>query len=190
MRFEKGHKETTRRRIIDVASRRFRADGAATSGLAGVMTEAGLTNGAFYAHFDSKEALVKEALVSALTHQRGSLEQALTNHLGLESIIRNYLNVDHMLGRENGCPSAALLPEIGRQPETTREAYEVELGKYTDLLASKLSASPSFSAQDRARAIFGMMVGTLQIARAMSDPSKASALLEGGVQAALALAKA
>ncbi|MBB3571620.1 hypothetical protein [Rhizobium sp. BK491] len=95
-----------------------------------------------------------------------------------------------MFGRENGCPSAALLPEIGRQPETTREAYEVELGKYTALLASKLPASPSFSAHDRAIAIFGMMVGILQIARVMSDPSKASALLEDGVQAALALAKA
>ena len=48
MRFEKGHKENTRRRIIDVASKRFRREGAAASGLAGIMSEAGLTNGAFY----------------------------------------------------------------------------------------------------------------------------------------------
>ncbi|MBB3454693.1 AcrR family transcriptional regulator [Rhizobium sp. BK313] len=189
MRFEKGHKENTRRRIIDVASKRFRDDGAAASGLAGIMTDAGLTNGAFYAHFDSKEALVKEAMVSALTHQRENLEQARNDQLSFESIIRNYLNVDHMLGRENGCPSAALLPEIGRQPETTREAYEVELGKFTDVLASKLPASRLSSPRERATAIFGLMVGTLQIARAITDSSKASAILEGGVQAALILAR-
>ncbi|GES46003.1 TetR family transcriptional regulator [Rhizobium sp. ERR 922] len=189
MRFEKGHKESTRRRIVEVAARRFRHDGAAASGLAGIMTEAGLTNGAFYAHFDSKEALVKEAMVSALTHQREILEKALNDQVGLESIIRSYLNVDHMLRRETGCPSAALLPELARQPEPTREAYEVELRKYTDSLASGLPSSSSSLARNKARAIFALMVGTLQIARAVSDPSQAAALLEGGVQAALTLAK-
>ncbi|MDK4724197.1 TetR family transcriptional regulator [Rhizobium sp. CNPSo 3968] len=189
MRFEKGHKETTRRRIVEVAAKRFRGDGAAASGLAGIMTEAGLTNGAFYAHFDSKESLVKEAMVTALTHQREILDKALNDQLGLESIIRNYLNIDHMLGRENGCPSAALLPEIARQPEPTREAYGVELGKYTESLASRLPSSSSSPAREKARAIFALMVGTLQIARAISDPSEAAALLEAGVQAALTLAR-
>ena len=188
MRFEKGHKENTRRRIIDVASRRFRADGAAASGLAGVMSEAGLTNGAFYAHFDSKESLVKEALVSALSRQRDNLEHDRDQHLDLESVIRKYLSVDHMLGRENGCPSAALLPEIGRQPELTRAAYEDELSKFTEVLSSRLPASATSSPKDRATAIFGLMVGTLQIARAVSTPEKASRILEGGVQAALLLA--
>ncbi|MBY3064756.1 TetR family transcriptional regulator [Rhizobium laguerreae] len=188
MRFEKGHKENTRRRIVDVASKRFRADGAAASGLAGIMTEAGLTNGAFYAHFDSKEALVKEAMVIALAHQRENLEQDRNEEQDFESVIRNYLNVDHMLGRETGCPSAALLPEIGRQPEATRDAYEVELGKFTNALASMLPPSPSSSSKERAIAIFGLMVGTLQIARAVSSPTTASSILEGGVQAALMLA--
>lgn len=188
MRFEKGHKENTRRRIIDVASRRFRADGAAASGLAGVMTEAGLTNGAFYAHFDSKEALVKEAMVNALLQQRENLEKARDEHLDLESIVRDYLSVGHMLGRENGCPSAALLPEIGRQPEMTRAAYEDELSKFTEVLSSRLPVSVVVSPKERATAIFGLMVGTLQIARAVSTPEMASSILEGGVQAALLLA--
>ncbi|MEJ1117142.1 TetR/AcrR family transcriptional regulator [Phyllobacterium sp. CCNWLW109] len=189
MRFEKGHKENTRRRIVDVASKRFRADGAAASGLAGIMTEAGLTNGAFYAHFDSKEALVKEAMVTALAHRRENLEQDRKEEHDFESVIRNYLNVDHMLARETGCPSAALLPEIGRQPKMTRAAYEDELSKFTEVLSSKLPASVVASRKERSTAIFGLMVGTLQIARAVSTPETASSILEGGVQAALLLAR-
>jgi AcrR family transcriptional regulator len=189
MRFEKGHKETTRRRIIDVASKRFRREGAAASGLAGIMSEAGLTNGAFYPHFDSKETLVREAVVSALNDQLANLEQARTANLGIEDVIRDYLNVAHLQGSEDGCPSAALLPEIGRQSESTRKAYEDGLARYIKALASYLPASPSSSPSARAMAIFSLMVGTLQIARAVSDPSRAAEILEGGVQAALALAK-
>jgi TetR/AcrR family transcriptional regulator, transcriptional repressor for nem operon len=188
MRFEKGHKENTRRRIIDVASKRFRKDGAAASGLAGIMSEAGLTNGAFYPHFESKEALVREAIVSALTDQRASLEQAGAAELGIEDVIRHYLNIAHLHGTEDGCPSAALLPEIGRQPDSTRNAYEVGLGKYVETLASYLPPSSS-SSRERAMAIFGLMVGTLQIARAVSNEIVAAQILEGGVQAALLLAK-
>ncbi|NKM00924.1 TetR/AcrR family transcriptional regulator [Rhizobium leguminosarum] len=189
MRFEKGHKENTRRRIIDVASKRFRREGAAASGLAGIMSQAGLTNGAFYPHFDSKETLVREAVVSALNDRLANLEQARTANLGIEDVIRDYLNVAHLQGSEDGCPSAALLPEIGRQPDSTRKAYEDGLARYIEALAAYLPASPSSSPSERAMAIFSLMVGTLQIARAVSDPSRAAEIIEGGVQAALTLAK-
>lgn len=66
MRFEKGHKVATRRHIVDVASKSFRRDGVSAAGIAGIMSEAGLTKGAFSPHFESKEALVPEALASAL----------------------------------------------------------------------------------------------------------------------------
>lgn len=189
MRFEKGHKENTRRRIIDVASRRFRREGAAASGLAGIMTEAGLTNGAFYPHFASKEALVRQALESALSEQLASLQQARQANMSIEDVVRDYLNVDHLQRCEDGCPSAALLPEIGRQPDSTRKAYGEGLARYVETLASCLPASQSGSPNKKAMAIFGLMVGTLQIARAVSDPEMAAETLEGGVQAALALAK-
>src|SRR5580704_2469159 len=62
MRYEKGHKDATRARILEVASRQFRENGVAAAGLAGIMAEAGLTNGAFYAHFKSKEDLLRAVL--------------------------------------------------------------------------------------------------------------------------------
>ncbi len=73
MRYEKGHKDATRQHIIDVASRQFRGNGVAAAGLAGIMAEAGLTNGAFYAHFKSKEDLVRAVLADALGRRETTL---------------------------------------------------------------------------------------------------------------------
>src|ERR1700736_5561548 len=76
MRYEKGHKDTTRERIIDVASRQFRENGVAAVGLAGIMSDAGLTNGAFYTHFKSKEDLVESVLTNALRWREERLRTA------------------------------------------------------------------------------------------------------------------
>lgn len=189
MRFEKGHKEQTRRRILDVASKRFRRDGVAASGLAGIMAEAGLTNGAFYPHFESKESLFRESLAKAIADRRAELE--LSDGIGndIEDTIRRYLNRSHLEMSEEGCPSAALLPEIGRQSEPTRKAYEDGLMTYVSALAAHLPNPVSVSSKRRALAIFGLMVGTLQIARAVTDVALAERILEDGVEAALLLAK-
>ncbi|MCA1409096.1 TetR family transcriptional regulator [Ensifer sp. IC3342] len=189
MRYEKGHKETTRKRIIDVASRRFRKDGASATGLAGIMAEAGLTNGAFYAHFESKEALLREALVNTLADQSARSKQDCGGGRGIEGAIRGYLNKSHLERSEEGCPSAALLPEIGRQPQSTRKAYENSLLPYIKNLAEQLPETGTTASIRRATAIFSVMVGTLQIARAISDASLAEDILEAGVEAALMLAK-
>jgi AcrR family transcriptional regulator len=189
MRFDKGHKENTRRRIVDVASRRFRKDGVSASGLSGIMAEAGLTNGAFYPHFDSKETLVREALASALTDQAAQLAQECEASIDIEAAIRRYLNMAHIDGSEEGCPSAALLPEISRQPDSTKKTYEQGLLEYARQLARLLPNPESHRAIQQATAIFGLMVGTLQLARAVSDSSLARDILEEGVQAALRLAQ-
>ena len=74
MRYEKGRKETTRQHIVDVASRRFREGGVAAVGIAGIMSDAGLTNGAFYVHFDSKEDLVRAVFTDALERRDRGLQ--------------------------------------------------------------------------------------------------------------------
>src|SRR5258708_39696939 len=88
-RNDKGQKDATRQRIIDVASRQFRERGVAAVGLAGIMTDAGLTNGAFYAHFASKEDLLREGLCNA--RKRNEIWQAATESGdGLEGASRDY----------------------------------------------------------------------------------------------------
>ena len=188
MRFEKGHKAATRRHIVDVASKRFRRDGVSAAGIAGIMGEAGLTNGAFYPHFESKEALVREALTSALADRQHRLDEERTG-LDLEGAIRKYLNRVHLEDPAGGCPSAALLPEIARQPLATRQTYEEGLRSYVSTLAALLPDAGSAMSGRRAMAIFGLMVGTLQFARAVPDAAQAEQILEGGVEAALHLAR-
>ena len=189
MRFDKGQKERTRSHILDTASRRFRKDGIAGSGIATIMADAGLTNGAFYVHFESKEALIREALGSALALQRDKLSAESGQRRDLESVVRSYLNDAHVAEPNVGCPSAALLPEIGRQPLPTRKEYEAGLVQYLEVLASFLPDPGSPAAMRRAMAIFGCMVGALQLARAVADPTLAKSLLEGGIGAAVGLAK-
>ena len=189
MRFEKGHKAATRRHIVDVASKRFRRDGVSAAGIAGIMGEAGLTNGAFYPHFESKEALVRESLASALAGQQHRLDGDRRTGLDLEGAIRRYLNRAHLEDPAGGCPSAALLPEIARQPLPTRQTYEEGLQSYVSTLAALLPEAGSATSRRRAIAIFGLMVGTLQFARAVPDAAKAEQILEGGVEAALHLAR-
>ena len=122
MRYEKGRKDASRRRIMEVAAERFRGDGIAASGLASVMSDAGLTNGAFYPHFESKDDLIRESVAAAMDGQTNRLQNALTTG-GLETILQAYLSATHRDNPGQGCALAALLPELARQPSETRRIY-------------------------------------------------------------------
>jgi len=186
VRYEKGHKEATRQRITEVASRRFRDEGISAVGLAGVMSDAGLTNGAFYAHFESKEDLVREVVEQALEGQRAAMTAAVEER-GLEGVVRDYLDLSHRDQRAEGCPSAALLDEIGRRPEATRDAYTRRLLVLIDVVADHLDDDDPELRRVKALTVFGSLVGTLQLARAITDEKLSAHLLEQGVRAAMTL---
>ena len=112
-----------RRRIIETAGRRFKRDGIDGSGVATLMADAGLTNGAFYAHFASKEDLVATAVADQLREQRASFSALAPGRAGVEQYVREYLSVQHRDNPDDGCPSAALLDEIGRCTDATKQAY-------------------------------------------------------------------
>ena len=122
MRFEKGHKAETRRHILGVASKRFRQDGISATGIAGIMGEAGLTNGAFYTHFESKEDLVREVLLDALTRRAQRHRANLENNVGLEATLRDYLSARHRDGAGSGCPTAAVWGAAARRLNTAASA--------------------------------------------------------------------
>src|SRR4051812_8878484 len=92
MRYEKGHRDATRQHIVDVASARFREGGVAAVGIAGIMTGAGLTNGAFYNHFESKEDLLEAVLAHALGGRKVGLRANLEAGRSLDATIRDYLS--------------------------------------------------------------------------------------------------
>ena len=109
-----------RQRILEAAGRRFKQDGIDGAGVAAVMSDAGLTNGAFYGHFASKEDLVANVLADQLRAQRHSFDGQPADRAGLEAFMRSYLSPEHRDQCADGCPSAALLDEIGRRPAATR----------------------------------------------------------------------
>lgn len=187
-RYEKGHKDETRRHILDVASTQFRESGIAAVGLAGIMSEAGLTNGAFYTHFASKEELVREVLSEALNRREERHKANLENGVALEATIRDYLSTRHRDHAGAGCPTAALVAEIARHPKATREAFT---GKMSDLIALMAEQIRQGSAEERRRkaiAIYSIMVGALQLSRAVNDRQLSDEILENAVEAAVDLA--
>lgn len=188
MRYEKGHKDATRQHIVDVASRQFRENGVAAVGIAGIMTDAGLTNGAFYSHFKSKEDLVQAALSNVLRRREATLRTASEADAGLEATIRDYLSPRHRDRPGGGCPTAALVAEVARHPKATRDAFTGKISAFIALIATQIRAGSVSERRRNAVAIYGMMVGTLQLARAVSDKQLSDEILESGVSAALALA--
>ncbi|MBY3377998.1 TetR/AcrR family transcriptional regulator [Rhizobium laguerreae] len=185
MRYEKGRKDTSRRRIIDVAIERFRTDGIAGSGLATIMKDAGLTNGAFYPHFPSKADLVRETLSDALSKQAVWLREVLDEG-GLDGVIDFYLSPEHRDNPGLGCASAALLPELARQPEETRGMYAEQSRILVLLLAEALPADVE-AREDVAYAFFATLIGTLQLARAVNN-EVSGRILQAGKNALRALA--
>jgi len=187
VRYDKDHKQATRQRIVEAAGRRFKQDGIDGTGVAAVMSDAGLTNGAFYGHFVSKEDLVANVLADQLRTQRHRFDAEPSDRAGLEAIIREYLSPEHRDHCADGCPSAALLDEIARRPAATKQVFADELLDTADDIAARLDPTDPDGARPSALALFGMMIGTLQLARALPDRNESDQLLAQGVKTALKL---
>ncbi len=189
MRYEKGHKEATRQKIVETAAARFRKDGIEGVGLADLMAEAGLTHGGFYSHFSSKEDLVRAAVEEASCVSSSRFAKR-TEEEGLEGWIRYYLHAGHRDHPERGCVAAALVGELARRPGSTREPFTENLSKVISSISGLLPGRQSPETKRRtAIAIFSTLIGALQMARAVSDPALSKEILEAGTSSALALAQ-
>ena len=185
MRYEKGRKDASRSRIMEVAGERFRSDGIAASGLASIMSDAGLTNGAFYPHFQSKSELVRESMAAALEAQSRQLREALASR-GPEMAIAAYLSAGHRDNPGKGCASAALLPELARQPSETRSLY----AEHFQTLVRQMSAALPPQTKDPegvALGLYATLIGALQLARAVEGTELSDRILAAGADAARAL---
>ena len=185
MRYEKGQKEATRQRILEAAGRRFKTDGIDGAGVATLMSDAGLTNGAFYAHFASKDDLVATTVSDQLREQRETYWQR--PGAGVEQLVREYLSIRHRDDPEHGCPSAALLDEIGRCSTSTKQAYTDGVLGIANEIASRLVPTDPASARATTLSLFALLIGTLQLSRALADRQLADEVLERGIENALAL---
>lgn len=177
-------KQETHERIVDVAARAIRRNGYAGVGVADVMKEAGLTHGGFYAHFDSRDALLVEALERAGRESGEAVTRALERRAAkgvsaFRALVEAYLGEEHLGSLETGCPVAALACDMPRQSDAVRVASAVRVRR---LVAGVQSALPNAS-RATASVVAGTLVGTLQLARALGANAEGQALLSAARKA-------
>ena len=177
-------KQETHERIVDVAARTIRRHGYAGVGVADVMKKAGLTHGGFYAHFDSRDALLVEALERAGRESGEVVARAVERRAAkgvsaFRALVETYLSDEHLASLETGCPVAALACDMPRQSGAVREASAVRVRR---LVTGVQSTLPQVR-RAAASVVAGTLVGTLQLARALGANADGRAVLSAARKA-------
>jgi TetR/AcrR family transcriptional regulator, transcriptional repressor for nem operon len=188
MRYSREHKQETHARIVRKASVRLREKGAHGVGVADLMKEAGLTHGGFYAHFDSRDALVIEAFAYAidrsLAHWRKVTGETPPDKR-LAIIIDGYLSSAHRDDPGHGCAITSLGAEIARESPKTRRAFAAKMEQLIDLVADQMPDLPRKAARKQAAATLATLMGTLVLARIAGSGEFSDEILQAGREAAL-----
>lgn len=171
-------KEASHERIVNAAARAIRRSGYDGTGVANIMKEAGLTHGAFYAHFESREAMLAEAADRAGAEANAfaaSIVDSAPPDQALQALVRVYLSKEHLASIETGCPNSALGSEMPRQSPEVRLAATRRIKEMVDLIARQFPDWGQPSAHERALVTMAKMVGTLTLARAVDDAALSDA---------------
>jgi TetR/AcrR family transcriptional regulator, transcriptional repressor for nem operon len=188
MRYSREHKLETHARIVKKASVRLREKGAHGVGVADLMKEAGLTHGGFYAHFDSREALVIEAFADAMdrsTERWRKVGEQTPPDKRLATIVDAYLTPVHRDDPGHGCAVPTLGAEIARESPKTRKAFAAKLEQMIDMLAEQIPDLPRKAARKQAMATIATMMGTLVMARVAGNSEFSDEILNAGRDALL-----
>jgi TetR/AcrR family transcriptional regulator, transcriptional repressor for nem operon len=188
MRYSREHKLETHARIVKRASVRLREKGAHGIGVADLMKDAGLTHGGFYAHFDSREALVIEAFAYAMdrsTERWRKLGEQTPPEKRLAAIVDSYLTATHRDDPGHGCAVPTLGAEIARESPKTRKAFAAKLEQMVDMIAEQIPALPRKAARKQAEAALATMMGTLVLARIAGNSEFSDEILAAGREAVL-----
>ncbi|MDZ7858430.1 TetR/AcrR family transcriptional regulator [Sphaerotilus sp.] len=172
-------KEESHERIVRAAARAIRRSGYDGTGVADIMKEAGLTHGAFYAHFKSREAMLAEAADRAGAESNAfaaSVLAAAPPEQSLRALMHAYLSEEHLVSIETGCPVSALGSEMPRQAPEVRRAATNRIKEMIDLVARQSPDWGQPAAHERALVTVAAMVGTLMMARAVDDPALSQSL--------------
>jgi len=183
MRHSRAEKTKTHKRIVAIASRRFREEGLAGIGIADLMKEAGLTVGGFYKHFTSREALVTEAVGSALELWKNQVDAAASDgpSVSYESLVDEYLSDTHRNHPGAGCPVGALAGDFARSDKRTRALVSRKIRENIELLVTLIRKTKEMdedSSRSRAILTYCALVGAIGMARAVSDEQLSREILK------------
>jgi TetR/AcrR family transcriptional repressor of nem operon len=187
MRHSKAEKAKTHERIVAIASRRFREEGLAGIGIADLMKEAGLTVGGFYKHFNSRDALVAEAVGRALELWKRQVDAAASGGppVTYESLVDEYLSEAHLNHPGMGCPIGALAGDLARSDKRTRALVSRKIRDNIELLATLIrnrNETNEGSARSQAVLTYCALVGAIGMARAVSDEQLSREILKTAAQ--------
>ncbi|MET3912778.1 TetR/AcrR family transcriptional repressor of nem operon [Bradyrhizobium sp. S3.3.6] len=184
MRVSRVQAAENRQTVINVASRLFRERGFDGIGLKDLMEGAGLTQGAFYKQFASKEDLAVEASRRALESATGRWSDAAAQNPDdpLSAVIGFYLSGDHREEKMDGCPIVALGSDAARQGPDVKAAFEAGIKAHLDVLSRFVAGTGDETSRGKAMAILATMVGAVTLSRVVNDPDLAQALLDAAAE--------
>jgi TetR/AcrR family transcriptional repressor of nem operon len=185
VRVSKEKSAENRRRVLTAAARLFRENGIDSSGVDAITERAGLTHGAFYSQFDSKEAVAAEAILLALDGSRHLFQHAAegkNRRKALATIVDAYLACAHRDSPGDGCVIAALGPDIARQPNRVRDAFTRGLKKSLALLADLVPGQTGPRRYEEAMATLACLAGALILARAVNEAALSRRILEAAAR--------
>jgi TetR/AcrR family transcriptional regulator, transcriptional repressor for nem operon len=187
MRVNRIQAEKNRQTVIDVASRLFREHGFDGIGLKDLMKGAGLTQGAFYKQFGSKDDLAaqasKRALESASRRWSAAAEANPKDPLG--AVIAFYLSMGHREERMDGCPVVALGSDAARQSVDVKTSFEAGIRKYLELLGSWVGDAEGEESSGKAMAILSTMVGAVVLSRAVNTERLSKQFLQAAAESVM-----
>ncbi|SDH99162.1 TetR/AcrR family transcriptional regulator [Paraburkholderia phenazinium] len=182
MGYSQAQKAESRQRVLENASRQIREHGIEALGVADCMRSAGLTHGAFYGHFSSRDALIVEALEYALTQSEErmaarAIDAGKRADTPLQSIAEAFLNEQHLDNPGNGCALCALAGEARHASADVRAL----LTKYLRELTSLVAQAASCEDEKSALGIVATIVGAITLARAVDDDELARSILSSSL---------
>jgi TetR/AcrR family transcriptional repressor of nem operon len=187
MRVSRVQAEKNRQIVIDVASRLFREHGFDGIGLKDLMESAGLTQGAFYKQFASKDDLAaqasRRALESAFRRWSAAAEANPQDPIG--AVIAFYLSMEHRAERMDGCPIVALGSDAARQGVDVKASFEAGVREYLKMLGSWVGEPGGEEPSGKAMAILSTMVGAVLLSRAVNDEQLSKRFLQAAAESVL-----
>ena len=187
MRVSRIQAAENRQNVINVASRLFRERGFDGIGLKDLMEGAGLTQGAFYKQFASKEDLAVEASRRALesASRRWSDAAAENPDDPLGAVIAFYLSADHREEKMDGCPIVALGSDAARQGSDVKASFETGIKDHLEILSRLIAETNGEKPKGKAMAILSTMVGAVVLSRAVNDERLSKQFLQAAAKGVL-----
>ena len=187
MRVSRTQAEQNRQTVIDVASRLFRENGFDGIGIKDLMKAAGLTQGAFYKQFASKDDLAAQASKRALESISGQWSAAAEGNPKdpLGAAVARYLSMGHREQRGAGCPLPALAADAARQGADVKASFEAGIRKYLALLDSWVGDAEGEEFSGKAMAILSTMVGAVVLSRAVNNERLSKQFLQAAAESVM-----